>query len=177
MKNRHNSTILVRVCYINTPSRILYGDPEFVISIHPAVFCTGKDKQPSCEDNSDYRYGLVSGADHYHYPRHGGQERTAASSSDLSLDRRSPSSWRLARHLTSALERLHKHERSQQSLSGALTGRRVPLYARSGEGKRASASGLVETSASAELAQSDSDPLGGDLGEDAGPARLDGDES
>jgi hypothetical protein len=60
---------------------------------------------------------------------------------------------------------------------GALTGRRVPLYARSGEGKRASASGLVETSASAELAQSDGDPLGGDLGEDAGPARLDGDES
>ena len=32
---------------------------------------------------------------------------------------------------------------------GALTGRRVPLYERSGEGKRASASGLVETSASA----------------------------
>jgi len=60
---------------------------------------------------------------------------------------------------------------------GALTGRRVPLYERSGEGKRASASGLVETSASAELAQSDGDPLGGDLGEDAGPARLDGDES
>ena len=46
-----------------------------------------------------------------------------------------------------------------------------------GEGKRASASGLVETSASAELAQSDGDPLGGELGEDAGPARLDGDES
>ena len=45
------------------------------------------------------------------------------------------------------------------------------------QGKRASASGLVETSASAELAQSDGDPLGGDLGEDAGPARLDGDES
>ena len=60
---------------------------------------------------------------------------------------------------------------------GALTGRRVPLYERSGEGKRASASGLVETSASVELAQSDGDPLGGDLGEDAGPARLDGDES
>ena len=46
---------------------------------------------------------------------------------------------------------------------GALTGRRVPLYERSGEGERASASGLVA------LAQSG--------GEDAGPARPDGDES
>ena len=48
---------------------------------------------------------------------------------------------------------------------GALTGRRVPLYERerSGEGERASASGLVA------IAQSG--------GEDAGPARPDGDES
>ena len=46
---------------------------------------------------------------------------------------------------------------------GALTGRRVPLYERSGEGERAPASGLVA------LAQSG--------GEDAGPARPDGDES
>ena len=47
--------------------------------------------------------------------------------------------------------------------TSALTGRRVPLYERSGEGERASASGLVA------LAQSG--------GEDAGPARPDGDES
>ena len=46
---------------------------------------------------------------------------------------------------------------------GALTGRRVPLYERSGEGERAPASGLVA------LAQSG--------GEDAGPARPDGGES
>eukprot|EP01046_Picozoa_sp_COSAG06_P017340 COSAG06_NODE_1174_length_10412_cov_15.779405_8_plen_74_part_00 len=54
---------------------------------------------------------------------------------------------------------------------GALTGRRVPLYERSGEGERAPASGLVA------LAQSDGDPPEGDPGEDAGPARPDGDES
>ena len=47
--------------------------------------------------------------------------------------------------------------------SARVTGRRVPLYERSGEGERASASGLVA------LAQSG--------GEDAGPARPDGDES
>ena len=60
----------------------------------------------------------------------------------------------------------HKHgnlvEDTLQS-PGALTGRRVPLYERSGEGERAPASGLVA------LAQSG--------GEDAGPARPDGDES
>ena len=55
--------------------------------------------------------------------------------------------------------------RGRQALGygGALTGRRVPLYERSGEGERASARGLVA------LAQSG--------GEDAGPARPDGDES
>ena len=57
------------------------------------------------------------------------------------------------------------------STPGALTGRRVPLYERSGEGERAPASGLVA------LAQSDGDPPEGDPGEDAGPARPDGDES
>eukprot|EP01046_Picozoa_sp_COSAG06_P040948 COSAG06_NODE_5017_length_3787_cov_9.591096_3_plen_61_part_00 len=59
-------------------------------------------------------------------------------------------------------------------------GTALPLYERSGEGERARiASGLVETweGIPPQLAQSDGDPLEGDPGEDAGPARLDGDKS
>ena len=59
------------------------------------------------QDNSDYRFKLPSEVDHGHYQRYGGQGRTAVSSLHLSLGRKNPSSWRLARHLTSALERLH----------------------------------------------------------------------